>query len=340
MKNLTLKNMHVASIPMAQFKSTVPSQTLSQGNARHTKVLKSGKSTCSTESQHTRHSITPAAENGSNGALASAPSSAETARTIVDLVAHGTLCTSNEDGLPLGTYVTYVLDSEGQPILRLRAGAVHTRNLQKESKCSLFVQPGEHPARLLARVTLMGYVQPVDADVAAQAADLHQQLHQGGVGVDAPQDSDIYYRLIVNKCFYVGGFSGASSAESLSSEAYKTAEPDPLRTIASSLVNFWNSERPEDVLRIAANQTAAAFDDLAAAELLWVDRLGAYIKAAEAGKSAAETVRVSFLREVEDERDLRSTLTMLAQVAWEADRTYQPVFKPPPPPPAPVEKNT
>ena len=105
-----------------------------------------------------------AATNGSSsngGGESTTPSAAETARTVVDLVAHGTLCTVGEDGIPLGTYVTYVLDDAGQPILRLRADAVHTANLSRDSKCSLFVQPGEHPARLLARVTLIGAVEPV-----------------------------------------------------------------------------------------------------------------------------------------------------------------------------------
>lgn len=106
-----------------------------------------------------------AATNGSNGAGAatvSTPTAAETARTIVDLVAHGTLCTIGDDGIPLGTYVSYVLDEAGQPILRLRADAVHTANLKRDPKCSLFVQPGEHPARLLARVTLIGSVEPIN----------------------------------------------------------------------------------------------------------------------------------------------------------------------------------
>lgn len=71
------------------------------------------------------------------------PRSAETARTIVDIVAHGTLCTSGEDGLPLGTYCNYVLDDQGLPVLRLRANAVHTANLKRSPKCSLFVQPGK-----------------------------------------------------------------------------------------------------------------------------------------------------------------------------------------------------
>ena len=70
------------------------------------------------------------------------PSSAQTAKTIVDIVAHGTLCTIGEAGVPLGTYTNYVLDDRGMPVLRLRADAVHTANLRRSPKCSLFVQPG------------------------------------------------------------------------------------------------------------------------------------------------------------------------------------------------------
>ena len=70
------------------------------------------------------------------------PSSAQTAKTIVDIVAHGTLCTVGEDGVPLGTYTNYVLDDRGMPVLRLRTDAVHTANLRRSPKCSLFVQPG------------------------------------------------------------------------------------------------------------------------------------------------------------------------------------------------------
>lgn len=329
----------------------------------------------------------PAATNGNgNGAAASSrPSAAETARTIVDLAAHGTLCTLSEDGIPLGTYVSYVLDQEGQPILRLRADAVHTANLvgrraggerwgeptlqllhnwvrtllrirmgalfhatnarspadpllqARDAKCSLFVQPSEHPARLLARVTLIGAVEPVSAEVAERAAALHNTLHAGGVGVDAPQPSDLYFRLKVgaaecvymwwrrgpsstvraaagteraagsvppchtpsssltcscsthsalcvgplrlgarvvgakpgaplrptppspplplfhtqvDRCFYVGQMGAESTAEVLPGDAYRSAEPDALRTVALSLTQHMNSERLEDVMRI------------------------------------------------------------------------------------------
>ena len=40
----------------------------------------------------------------------------------------------------------------------------------------------------------------------------------------------------------------------------------------------------------------------------------------------AQVVRVTFAREVTDERDALSTLTMLAQVAWERERNYIPIM--------------
>ncbi len=76
----------------------------------------------------------------------------------MELVSHGTLSTAGEDSVPLGTYASYVLDGEGQPILRLREQAVHTANILRNPRCSLFVQPEDMPARLLARATLIGRV--------------------------------------------------------------------------------------------------------------------------------------------------------------------------------------
>ncbi len=70
---------------------------------------------------------------------------------------------------------------QGQPVLRLRADAVHTANLLREPACSLFVQPADLPARLLARVTLKGRVEQVSGPEGDAVASLHQHLH-GEVG--------------------------------------------------------------------------------------------------------------------------------------------------------------
>jgi hypothetical protein len=62
---------------------------------------------------------------------------------------------------------------------------------------------------------------------------------------------------------------------------------------------------------------------MAYAELLWLDRLGMYIRSEVAGRGP-EVVRVPFYRPVLDERDARSVITMAAQIAWEAERSYTP----------------
>ena len=258
MQQTTRMQAFVASLQSPQ---RVPSLKCSFACPFLASLARTGATSLDQQSRHGRVAAQSAPRRGvlctsakmADGATTSAspkPSPAETARTIVDLVAHGTLCTMTEEGAPLGTYASYVLDQVGQPILRLRADAVHTANLTRDTKCSLFVQPGEHPARMLARVTLSGHVEPVSVDVAASAAELHNTLHAGGMGVDAPQPTDLYFRLVVDRCFYVGQLSGDSAADLITGEEYRGAEADPLRTCASALAHHMNSNRLEDVMRI------------------------------------------------------------------------------------------
>lgn len=238
-------------------------------------------------------------------------------------MAHGTLATLNKDGTPLGTYTSYVLEAGGQPLLRLRADAVHKANLEREPRCSLFVQPQDCPARMLARVTLIGKAELVDAATASQASELHRQAADGRLGVDAPRDTDQFYRLSIEQCFYVGGMGTNSQAEVISAQEFRSATPDILKTAAPELVRFFNSERAEDVMRIAAYASGSPVEQVYSAELLWVDRIGAYL-AAERYGSERQIYRVKFQRPVVDERDARSVLTMLAQFAWEEERHYSP----------------
>lgn len=138
-------------------------------------------------------------------------SSAEVAKTITNLVTYGTLCTSTEEGLPLGTFITFILDDDGCPMLRLRKDAVHTNNLKARSKCTLFAHVADGPARYLARVTLLGSVEDIeDEEEARQVAVRHGDIYRDAVGVDAPHPDDTFMRLKVDECFFVGGLSVCS----------------------------------------------------------------------------------------------------------------------------------
>ena len=157
---------------------------------------------------------------------------AEVARTITSLVTHGTLSTVDERGTPLGTYVTFVLDDAGCPLIRLRADAAHTQNLQKNGRCTIFAHPSEQPARQLARVTLIGEVEDISEDEALVASTRHSEIYAGAIGVDAPQRDDIFKRLRVDDCFYVAGLGVRSSRPRRCRLARRRVAPAPLDVTA------------------------------------------------------------------------------------------------------------
>lgn len=257
-------------------------------------------------------------------AAAHVPSGAVTTRSIADIVSNGTLSTTGEDGVALGTYVSFLLWQDGQPILRLRENAVHTSNLSRESRCSLFLQCADYPARLLARATLIGEAVKLEAEEHARALDEFQVKFAQAVGVDAPRKTDLFYRLNVEQVFYVGGLGTSSGAEIVPAEDYMAASPDVLHSIAADLVTYMNQQRPEDVIRIAADAVGASAQALEAAEMLWLDSLGLYLYVKTLGEEG-HVIRVTFQRPVVDERNAKSALTMLAQLAWERERNYNPV---------------
>ena len=63
-------------------------------------------------------------------------------------------------------------------------------------------------------------VEEVEGPDAEEAARRHAELHFGGVGVDAPQPTDQYYKLLVDRCFYVGGMGSKCQAEVITAAEY------------------------------------------------------------------------------------------------------------------------
>jgi len=63
--------------------------------------------------------------------------------------------------------------------------------------------------------------------------------------------------------------------------------------------------------------------------MTWVDRLGfdlrVWLRTGDGTPPALREVRIPFSREAADEREARSSITMMAQVAWEKERNYTPV---------------
>ena len=97
------------------------------------------------------------------------PSINDKARTITHVCTSGTLCTTSTEegveGAPFGSYVDYVLDKNGWPVLLLSEQSLHTVNIKKSPPVSLFCQlPRSHSAQsaaALSRVTIIGKIETV-----------------------------------------------------------------------------------------------------------------------------------------------------------------------------------
>src|SRR5438067_547778 len=100
------------------------------------------------------------------------PSHAERARTLVARISTGTLCTLTQEpnGYPYGSFVTVAFD-DGNPVFLISRLAEHTKNLERDPRCSLLVTEGGAADPLAnGRVTLLGLCTRVEGDSGSARA--------------------------------------------------------------------------------------------------------------------------------------------------------------------------
>ncbi|GJN09711.1 hypothetical protein PR202_ga27742 [Eleusine coracana subsp. coracana] len=100
---------------------------------------------------------------------------------------------------------------------------------------------------------------------------------------------------------------------------YTSAEPDPLRNLAESIVDEMNNKNSEDVHRIYNIYVESDFQ-VADVKMIWVDRLGFDLHV-HSGEGIF-AVRIPFSREVSDEKGFKSSFNMMAHHAWEVEKSY------------------
>jgi heme iron utilization protein len=132
----------------------------------------------------------------------------------------------------------YGLDDHGRPILLISTMAMHTQNLQADSRASLLVTQEDAGDPLGAsRVTLVGNVLPVPAADVAEARKLYLARYANSkYWVDFEDFS--FYRMNVVDLYYVGGFGVMGW---VSASEYDLSQPDPL---ADSMASASDKEAP------------------------------------------------------------------------------------------------
>ncbi|CAI7757326.1 unnamed protein product [Closterium sp. NIES-54] len=277
------------------------------------------------------------------------PSAAELAQTVVELSAEGTLVTLAHGGAgstlagddqplpatwPLACHAFFAPDPEGRPILLLADSSRAAANLADDAQACLHVQI-ELPGQQKPQVSLHGRLTKAhDGKTLVKLEAAWRRRFpdsEDDTGSSDGSASSALFLLDVDRVRVAP--DADQEGEWISPEAYLNADADPLREVAAGIVADFNREHWQDLRRFPA--AFAALPDLQVddASLIWVDRLGFDLRVlarpAMPGAAAAADfparvmdVRVSFAREVGEEREARSALTMMAQVAWERERSF------------------
>ena len=262
----------------------------------------------------------------------------EKARTVTSVCTSGTLCTvSSTEGItgaPFGSFVDYVLDDNGLPVLLMNDMSMHTININKkaeedgdEAMVTLFTQLSSQPGGSLAkgglqdssRCSLTGVVKKIPAD-AEDMGILRMRYSLTHTYADQVMESPkfSFYRLDPKMIYFVGGFGVSSTWVDV--EEYKAANPDILAGEAADIVQKINRDHGEDLML-----TAQHILDLAEAQKVratGVDRLGVDIRVTSPmgtrrNKLQTDEFRIGFRIPVQSVEDAKSEILKVFQEAWE-----------------------
>lgn len=261
----------------------------------------------------------------------------EKARTVTSICTSGTLCTvsSHEgiEGAPFGSFVDYVLDDQGNPVLLMNDMSMHTINIQKQQQndpsapVTLFCQLGSTAfgrsskgTQDVSRCSLTGTLERIpsnaeDMDAIRMRYSLtHAYADQV---MDSPKFS--FYRLIPSKIYFVGGFGVL--AKWVEPGDYHLAAPDILARDAADIVSRINRDHGED-LRLTAQHMLQVENQIEKVRLTNVDRLGMDIRVTSQmgtrrNKLQTDEFRIGFRIPVISVEDAKSEILKVFQEAWE-----------------------
>lgn len=260
----------------------------------------------------------------------------EKARTVASVCTSGTLCTvSGHDGIqgaPFGSFVDYVLDDEGNPVLLMNDMSMHTINIEQNALnnkgdgfsnlVTLFTQLASETAEQsqdVSRCSFTCKVEKIPSD-AEDMDGIRMRYSLTHVYADQVMDSPkfTFYRLIPEKIYYVGGFG--VMAKWVDVEDYKAAAPDILSKEANLIVKKLNREFKDDLEGMA--HQLLEVEQLHDIRVTNVDRLGMDVRVTRQhetrrNKLMTDEYRIGFRIPVISVEDAKSEILKVFQEAWE-----------------------
>lgn len=238
------------------------------------------------------------------------PSHAERVRTLVYRSNTGTLSTISEKhpGSPFGSLMPYGLDDAGRPLFLISTMAMHTHNLLRDPRASLFVSQTDSGGDPLdaSRVTLMGEVSMAPEDEVGSVRELYlSRYRNASYWVDF--DDFSFYRMDIKDVYFVGGFGAMGW---VTTQECSAAEADPLSDAASGIIQHMNEDHKDSLILIAKEFLSMDADE---ASITSVDRLGFQARLKSGGEVMSR--RVGFLREIRTPDEARQVLVEMVKQA-------------------------
>jgi len=203
----------------------------------------------------------------------------------------------------------YAVDDLGRAVFLISSMAMHTQNLQQDSRASLLIaQPDVSGDPLGAgRLTLLGAVTEAASE---EVRGLYLARHENAKYWQDYTDF-AYYRLEVSGVYFIGGFGVMGW---VSAEDYSSAQPDPLAEAAPGIIQHMNSDHA-DALRLIARRFAGEAAEEAA--MTAVDRLGFHLRLRSGDRIHGR--RIAFLHEVKSSDAARIVLVEMVRQARSPD---------------------
>ena len=175
-------------------------------------------------------------------------------------------------GFPFGSYVDYILDENGRPVLLLSEKSLHTLNICSNPCVSLFAQlprQSSQSAAGLSRVTLMGRVESVPQEELSALAMAFTLIHQYAEQiVDSPKFK--FYRIKPEKIYFSGGFGVMATWVDVAE--YEAARPDALASEVPQVLARVNIDKQGELLLICKH--FLNLNDVEIVRIQAIDRLG------------------------------------------------------------------
>jgi heme iron utilization protein len=266
----------------------------------------------------------------------------EKARTVTSTVTSGTLCTvSSHDGIsgaPFGSYVDYVLDDAGNPVLLMNEMSMHTMNIQKQGPnalVSLFTQLGGSSSSIsmgssspsvstfqdVSRCSLTGVLEKISATASdMDIIKMRYSLTHAYADQVMSSSKFAFYRLNPSAIYFVSGF-GVETAW-INVHDYQAASPDILAQHATTIVQSLNRPVHYNDLILTAQHLLLVPSEITRVRVTNIDRLGIDIRVTyqmprRRNKLQTDEFRIGFRIPVISVEDAKSEVLKIFQEAWE-----------------------